>query len=335
MPDRILNRDLLTTHATIAGGMRFAFDESGTFQFPRSGFDSCSIGAVACPDSSLDHIGRELRRLRRLSELDEIHAKELPGKILHEVCGILGASDILWAAVYTDSRVFPLAQQADFRRRQVEKADEGIAASVSLAGDPERTRIALQTRNRIFHDTRVTAQEYLEFLVLFPRALGDILVGALRAYRDLSWTTDFAHLHFESDRKLTSKLSMGEKTLTAALPVFLANNDQFTLPIPAEWPPDHAFLREHYDATRQSVTVPRVLGDGIDFVDSKTSTLVQVADVVAHVTRRAAGDPSDSRAQDAYRLLRRRGYSTAATPIRIFSDRLGPTADPRWFTHLG
>jgi hypothetical protein len=314
--------------------MRFAFDESGTFVFPESGFDSCSIGAVACPDSALAHLEYEFGRLRHENALDEIHAKELHADALREVCAIIGASDLLWAAVYTDSRIFPIDQQFDFRRRQVEKADEGIAASVTLADEPTLMSEAQRTRNRITHPTRVTPQEYLEFLALFPRALGDILSGSLRAFHDSRWEADFARIGFESDRKLTSKLSMGEKTLAAALPRFLANNDQFVLDVPAHWGPDHAFWQQHYDPVREAITVPRVLGDGINFVDSETSTPIQAADVIAHVIRRAASDPCDREAQHDYRLVRRRGYSTNLTPIRIFRDRLGPEADPLWFAHL-
>lgn len=314
--------------------MRIGFDESGTFAFGDGEFDSGSIGAVACPDSALAYLESEFARIGRENDVDEIHASKLPPEVLYEVCAVIGASDAVWAAVYTDSRLLPSEQQEDFRRRQVEKADEGIAASVTLADDPERMRDARRTRDRILYATRVTPQEYLEFLVLFPRALGDILAGSLRTYRDRRWAPDLAELRFESDRKLTRKLSMGEKTLADALPRFLANNGQFVLDIPAEWSWDHPFLHRHRDPATGTITVPRILGDGIDFVDSKASTIVQAADVVAHVTRRAAVGHGDHEAVHAYRLLRRRGYATTLTPIRIFSDRLGPAADPHWFSHL-
>jgi hypothetical protein len=51
--------------------------------------------------------------------------------------------------------------------------------------------------------------------------------------------------------------------------------------------------------------------------------LVQAADVIAHVTRRATRDPADADAQAAYKLLRRRGFATTLFPVRIFSDREG------------
>jgi hypothetical protein len=314
--------------------MRYAFDESGTFVFPTSGFDSCAVGAVACPDSALPFLETEFARLRTEHGLVEIHAAEMTPAALHAVCALLGASDVLWAAVYTDSRLLPVAQQEDFRRRQVDKADEGISKSQTLVDDEERMADALRTRNRMRLSTRVGIAEYLEFLMLFPRAIGDILAGSLGAFRGARWDAEFSQLRFESDRKLKTKLSMGEKTLNAALPRFLANNDQFVLDIPAEWGNAHSFIATHRDPTTATITVPRILGAGIEFVDSTSSSPVQAADVVAHVARRATGDPTDVVAQDAYRLLRRRGFSTMRTPVRIFSDRLGPSGQASWYTHL-
>lgn len=314
--------------------MRYGFDESGTFNFPVAGFDSCAVAAVACPGAALIHLASEFARLCGTHRLDEIHATRMGRDAVLEACAVIGTSDALWAAVYTDSRLLPPDQQEDFRLRQVAKADQGIAKSATLADDPELMAEALQTRKRIHLASRVKPAEYLEFLVLFPRAIGDILAGSLRAYRDRRWARDFEQLDFECDRKLTTKLSMGEKTLCAALPRFLANNDQFVLDVPTEWDPAHPFFARHRDPDTQTITVPRILGPGIDFVDSKASVVVQAADVIAHVVRRATASPDDANAQHAYRLLRRRGYSTLLTPVRIFSDRLGPSGDPSWFAHL-
>lgn len=299
--------------------MRYGFDESGGFAFPTSGFDSCAVGAVACPDSALSFLEAEFARLCGAWGYDEIHAAAMTPAQLHKVSAVIGVSDVVWAAVYTDTRLLPIAQQEDFRRRQVDVADRGIANSATLADDERRKAQAQQTRNRIKHATRVGAGEYLEFLMLLPRAIGDILAGSLRAHRDARWGADLAHLRFESDRKLTSKLSMGEKTLAAALPYFMANNDQFTLDIPATWSDAHPFLTNHRDATLGTITVARILGPGIEFVDSASSPMVQAADVIAHVARRAAAEAADTAAQTAYRLMRRRGFCTALTPIRIFS----------------
>jgi hypothetical protein len=302
--------------------------------FPPSGFDSCAIGAVACPDSALPFLEGEFARLCALHRLVEIRAADMTPTSLRDVCVVLGASDVLWAAVYTDSRLLPVAQQEDFRRRQVKKADDGISKSQTLADDDELMADALRTRNRIRLSTRVGIAEYLEFLILFPRAIGDILAASLRAFRSARWEADFSQLRFESDRKLKTKLSMGEKTLAAALPRFLANNDQFILDIPGEWNHAHAFIAAHRDPTTTKISVPRILGAGIEFVDSASSVPVQVADVVAHVVRRATSNPTDLVAQDAYQLLRRRGFSTTRTPVRIFSDRKGPSGREHWYAHL-
>lgn len=185
-----MRRDPLAVCRTIKA-MRYAFDESGTFVFPAAGFDSCALGAVACPDSALPFLDTEFARVRAEHNLAEIHGVEMTPTALHAVCALVGASDILWAAVYTDSRLLPLPQQEDFRRRQVQKADEGISNSKILADDDERMAEAVRTRNRIRLSTRVGIAEYLEFLILFPRAVGDILAGSLRAFCSVRWDATF------------------------------------------------------------------------------------------------------------------------------------------------
>jgi len=308
--------------------MHFGFDESGTFTFPHDGFDSSIVAAVACPDSVVAVLEQCVEPLRREANDVELHAWKMSDELLRRTCGLLGSVDICWRAVYTDTRLMPPAQQDDFRRRQVEKIEAGIAASMALGNDPVLAAQALQTLNRIRYATRVGVAEYLEFLVLFPRLIGDILAASLLAYQDPCWAPDFAALRFFSDAKLEDKLSKGEKTLENALPPMLANNDAFTLPVPAHWGREHPFNDRHRDETTGTITVPAILGEGLRFVDSKESVIVQVADVVAHVARRAARDPGDEVAQRCYRLLRRRGSCVATpAPIRIFSDRLGPVGD--------
>jgi hypothetical protein len=319
--------------------MHYGFDESGTFNFRNDGFDSSLVAAVACPDSILGPLEQCVKALRQEAGADELHAHVMATEskdLLLRTCGTLASFDICWRAVYTDTRVMPPAQQDHFRGRQVEAIEGGIAASVTLT--QVQSAEAQQTLKRVRHATRVRVAEYLEFLVLFPRVVGDIIAASITAFQDESWAADFADLRFTSDAKLTGKLSMGEKTLNQALPRFLANDDRFTLPIPARWGPNHPFTANHSDPELGGITVPAVLGDGIDFVDSKSSVIVQVADVIAFVARSATDRPGDEVAQRCYRMLRRRGSCIDAletlSPVRIFSDRLGPDADPGWYEHL-
>jgi len=321
--------------------MHYGFDESGTFNFRNDRFDSSLVAAVACPDSILGSLEQCVEALRQEAGADELHAHVMATKskdLLLRTCGTLASFDICWRAVYTDSRVMSPAQQDHFRRRQVEAIEKGIAASVTLTQDPAQNAEAQQTLKRVRHATRVCVAEYLEFLILFPRVVGDIIAASITAFQDERWAADFAHLRFTSDAKLAGKLSMGEKTLNQALPRFLANDDRFTLPIAARWGPNHPFKTNHTDPTLGVITVPAVLGDGNDFVDSKSSAIVQVADIVAFVARNATDRPDDEFAQRCYRMLRRRGSCIDALetlyPVRVFSDRLGRDPDPAWYEHL-
>lgn len=321
--------------------MHYGFDESGSFNFGGNRFDSSLVAAVACPDSVLGSLTHCLDALRQEVRTEELHAHELARDskdVLLRTCGTLASFDICWRAVYTDTRVMPPTQQEQFRSRQVEAIEKSIATSTTLTQDPFRRAEAQQTLNRVRYASRVSIAEYLEFLVLFPRAVGDILAASLLAFQDTRWAHDLAVLRFTADAKLAGKLSMGEKTLNKVLPGFLANDDRFTLPIPARWGPDHPFEANHRDPVSGVITVPALLGAGIDFVDSKSSVIVQVADIVAFVVRDATDHPNDEFAQRCYRMLRRRGsrIDTLETllPMRIFSDRLGPEADSSWYEHL-
>jgi Protein of unknown function (DUF3800) len=315
--------------------MHYGFDESGTFAFADDRFDSSAVAAVACPDSIVDQLEQCVEVLRREASTDELHASTMPDDLLSRTCGLLGGFDICWRAVYTDNRLMPQTQQDDFRRRQVKKIENAIATSTTLADDLERQAEALQMLKRVCHATRVSGAEYLEFLVLFPRLVGDILDASLLAFQDARWASDFERLRFTSDAKLRGKLSMGEKTLAQALPRILANNNEFTLPVPSHWGPRHPFIASHRDGSLETITVSAALREGLRFVDSKESLLVQVADVVVHVAKRATDDPTDKMAQRCYRLLRRRGSCVATpAPVRIFSDRLGSDGNPAWYAHL-
>jgi hypothetical protein len=315
--------------------MHYGFDESGSFAFAHDGFDSVAIAAVACPDSVVPSLEQCVTDLLRGTSDDELHASGMDDATLARTCGLIGAFDVSWRAIYTDTRLMPRAQQDAFRRRQVETMDKAIEASSILKEDPKSKAEAVQTLNRIRLATRVCDADYLEFLVLFPRLIGDIIDASLLTFRCTRWAADLGDLKFFSDAKLKGKLSMGEKTLAKALPRIIANNDKFTLPVPAEWRDDHDFNVSHRDPETGSITVPALLGDGLNFVDSKSSLVVQVADVIAYVAKRATDDHADEVAQRCYRLLRRRGSCVATpAPVRIFSDRLGPDGDPGWYEHL-
>jgi hypothetical protein len=72
----------------------------------------------------------------------------------------------------------------------------------------------------------------------------------------------------------------------------------------------------------------------VRFPDSSDSDLVQLADVVAHLLRRAALDPHDALAQRCWELLRRRGFVRDGVRLQLFHDRQGPVVDSAGYAHL-
>src|SRR4051794_249862 len=103
--------------------MHYGFDESGAFAFTDERFDSSAVAAVACPDSVIAPLEQCVTDLRLEASSGELHAWTMSDALLARTCGVLGAFDISWRAIYTDNRLMPRAQQDDFRRRQVEKIE--------------------------------------------------------------------------------------------------------------------------------------------------------------------------------------------------------------------
>lgn len=313
--------------------MQFGFDESGDFNFDSLGFDSACVAGVVGPGSVLAPLGKTLRGLAAGWGLEEIHAKQLDDGQLVEVCGVIGAGDVTWVAVYTDSRIFPTSQQLAWRTRQQTEAEAGIARAKTFRNDKQRQQQVYTMRGRMQHETRVGTPDYLEYMVLFPRVIGDAIQAAVSVFRDARWAPEFHKLIFESDAKLPQKTSAAEKTLDVALRYIMVGDRRFVLDVPAEWGPSHPFFASHASPTG-GVSVPAVLGEGIRFVDSKTSAAVQLADVVASVVRRAVGNPQDALAQRCLGLMWRRRFANDGDGLRLFFDRQGPAPDPDHYAHL-
>lgn len=312
--------------------MRLGFDESGDFDFSQPGLSSAAVAGVVCPDSLLRTVATQLGALRSTWGLAELHASELVPQRLVEVCALIGGSETTWAASYTDSRLFPVSQQLDWRDRQQAKAEAAIVRSETLPDDDERRQTVETMRGRLEHTTRLSTVEYLEFMVLFPTVVGTGIQAAISVYRDLVYAKDFSDFVLEFDSKLPGKRSSGEKTMATALRYILVGDERFALEIPA-WPDDHPCFVNHPGGGPRSIAAREVLRD-LRFPDSSESDLVQLADVVAHVVRRAATNPADAIAQRCWALIRRRGFARGATPLHIFSDQEGPQVDPVYYEHL-
>jgi hypothetical protein len=312
--------------------MRLGFDESGSFDFSSRGLEAAAVVGAICPDSLVPSLARQFDALRSAWQLEELHAARMTPDQLVEICALIGASETIWFAAYTDNRLFPLSQQLDWRQRQQARAEVAIARSTTLSDDPTREQTVATMRGRLEHSTRVSTAEYLEFIVLFPTVVGRSIQAAITRYQSLAYANDFAAFRFEFDGKLRGKMSAGEKTMATALRYILVGDERFALDLPL-WPDDHPCFVNHAISGPRSIAAHEVLRD-LRFPDSADSELVQMADVIAHVVRRAASNPADTVAQRCWKLLRRRAFVHDGRPLHVFSDRQGPKVKESDYAHL-
>jgi hypothetical protein len=312
--------------------MRLGFDESGDFSFDKPGLSAGVVAGVVCPDSLEYVVAAQMDMWRSTWGMRELHAAKMMPSQLVDVCAWIGASPLTWVATYTDSRLFPFAQQLDWRARQQAKAEAAIAASRTLPNDDVRRSTVATMRGRLEHDSRVTTSEYLEFLILYPAVVGKAVQAAIAVYQDEAYAADFYGFVLEFDGKLRGKRSRAEKTMVTALRYILVGDDRFALDLPP-WPDDHPCFVNHPGGTPRSIAVTEVLRD-LQFPDSSDSNLVQLADVIANLLRRAGVDPRDALAQRCWTLLRRRGFVRDDVRLHLFRDRKGPVVNPAHYAHL-
>jgi hypothetical protein len=291
--------------------MHLYFDESGDFGFPENRLDCYVQAGVICADSQLTYLDDFVRGAVEKLGVAELHGAELQDRELLAICRSIRTGGCVLIAAVTDT---DLVTPADIARFRVDQAaaiqrswDRFLAQggeSTDIGGFSERNMKRSAFRGRISDNEFVHAI----FMIDLLRAA---LQKAVLWYRDERWAKDLAGFDFTLDRKGAQKLTPGEKFMSEILaPAIASRGEGFD--VPDTWGEAHPFRRQYgrrrgrvRGVERKGVIDIKAIFEGsLHFQDSRDQAGLQLADIVAHVTRRAVLEPANAAIQAAYDCLR-------------------------------
>jgi hypothetical protein len=288
-------------------------DESGDYAFPAERFDVYAQAVLICPDSQLARIDDFVNGATQRLGCDELHAAHLIDAELKEVCRFVGRGPWVLFAMVTDTELITPPDIQRFRIDQAAAHQRGLDRYRRMGGQLDEVA-ALTDRNvkRAALTSRISDAEFVQshFLILL---FYEALQKAVLWFQDKPWDADLASFEFIFDAKELRKLASGEKYVDQMLVPALASSMN-GLDIPEQWRQrrDHPFL-VGFDRPRGRVRGREVEGvvdlkaifDGhVRFIDSQSAPGLQIADVVAHVVRRAVREPNNPAIQAAFDHLR-------------------------------
>ena len=246
----------------------------------------------------------------------------------------MGAGDQLtWTAALTDSILFPPDQLCEWRDNQ---ANELIKAVNGRS--PEEIKAVLAHRSLPWHLARIRGNgkaslpspHFVEFLFVLPRVIGDAVQAAIDAYDGPTWADEFDQLMIRIDDSSAAKAKTQLKDLLKPI----LSGPSLALRPPKLGGGEHPLFAKHQRGGRTG-DLRSLIGNRIDFVDSKEEPLCQLADVVAWTLRRAADLPHDAVAADLHRRLRPRQHGIEGSRgIRIMSARGVPDVASDRYRHI-
>jgi len=284
--------------------MLFYFDESGDFAFAPRRYDVYAQAAVIIPDSRSVEVDRFVQSERRGQGCDELHAVALADVDLVELCEGIAGLAIQLCLHLTDTNLIKREYIPAERRAQAAAFERSIAKCRTDQPDEHLLAALHACAGRARHRTRMADGEFVQMHFL-PEIVREAFQRALWIYQDPLWASDWTDFTFVFDGKLPGKLARSEKYLRDTLLDMLATGTRgHRFSRSDRWGPEHPYVRR-FSETRRLV-LERVFEHGQRFEDSRAHAGLQLADIVAHVGRRAVLEPDNPTLQRAYDALRPR-----------------------------
>jgi hypothetical protein len=280
-------------------------DESGDFDFrDASRFRVATIACVIAPELRRAAIDSFVAEKRREWEMDaELKAGRMNGDQLMEMAAFLERERLPVVAVVTDSEIFNIAAQRQWREEQVELFEAAADRSTRAIEDPPTRSRVQRIRTRLPSERHVSPPNFLQYFVLMPWLLSRAFSAAnfrFRALdpRDDSWTYDIA-----VDPRVGADPGKTGQLLRDSVDAIYAGNTGTALFVPPEWPADHPFLARNADPETETISSRQLLAGGIRTPDSQTDAGLQLADFVAHAIHSVVRD-RDEHSLALWRRLR-------------------------------
>jgi uncharacterized protein DUF3800 len=309
------------------------FDESGGFAFPVDEFDCYVQAALICPDSQLPAIERFVAERKEDWGVTELHASELTGDQLVQICRFIEQSDCQLLTSVTDTVLTAAAGIAEFRLGQAATVRKNLDWYKERGGDVKEIEDwMLRNIKRTGLASQMNHAEYVQahFMV---ELIAEAFQKALIFFHEDKWRDDFHEFRFILDGKLPSKMAAGEKYMHDVIVPTLGSRPGKSITTISEWrdDPPHPF-HVKYSAKggrvagkeiEDGLDLKLIFEHGLQFEPSHDHAGLQLVDAVAYTIRRAVLDPENRAIQRAYDALRPKLRNDDGKSLRLVSLNVG------------
>ncbi len=308
--------------------MIYATDESGSFALQRTSFECSVLTTLVCPPSLRPVLAAFVQTHCASWEVSELHASKLDADQRREVAIFLANQELIWTATVIDNEIFPGAEVEPWRDEQVsifektwQASQERGSTHPAYAGRGDEVRRLLRRG--------ASSPSFVEYGIVMPRHVHDAVQASISRYRGRHWRQDWCSPQLLFD----AKDRYGERLLTSILFPILAT-DAMALDLPVDYQQaGHPLLTTH-GSSNSGIDLVSFF-DGLPrFPESHAEPLIQLVDVIGWIAQRHLRFPDDDDASDAYRILRRRQFSTDIWRFRFFARRGVDKAGLRRYAHL-
>jgi hypothetical protein len=299
--------------------MHFYFDESGDYAFPEGEFDCYVQAALICPDDALAEVDQFVNDRREEWGVDELHTTELDPSQRLEVAKFIGGSNCHLLAHVTDTTLITKTQLEEFRLAQAATLKRNLdwyqRESTKTLGAPVKKIENWYDRalKRTGLSSQISHGEFIQASFLIGLILEAFRKSLIVFHQD-QWRESFHDFHFILDGKLPGKMAAGEKFLNDSLVPALGSMKGQSIITVDTWreKPVHPFVekfstekgRIRGEDVGEAIDLKRIFEHGLRFESSDKESGLQLVDAVAYLVRRAAMEPNDELAQEAYDAIR-------------------------------
>jgi len=280
-------------------------DESGDFSYRDDGLLRVSvIAGIVIPDrnwSAVNHFVDEHKRAWDMP--DELKAGSMTDEQLLELAEFILAENLTVSAIATDSEVFTAAAQQEWRRLLTENFRAAADRSVRATEDEQVSARVRRAGVRMHQPRHVSSADFLQYQVLMPWLLNQLMSAALSRYRSLPAEKDCWVFDIVMDAREGADPGKSGDLLRDTIEAILAGHSSFSLFVPPEWPSTHPFVVRNSDPQENVISVPQTLAKGITSSHSHEDPGLQLADYVAHVVYTLLREPGEVGASAAWSAL--------------------------------
>jgi hypothetical protein len=284
--------------------MRLRIDEAGDFSYHDPAlFRASVIAGVAIPDSQWPAIQRFVADRRQQWDMPELKAKEMDGAQLEDVADFIASKGLATVVVATDSTIFSLASQKEWRCKQVEIFRGAVERSQRIKTDPLVAGRVQRLMTRMHNSRHIKEPNYLQYAILAPWLLSRLMSASLLVNRNLDPDADDWLMDIVMDARDGADPGKAGNLLRDSVEAIYAGDDKTALRMPGEWSTEHPFKVKNTDPEVATISVRQVLAKGIRTDKSENDPGLQLADFVAHLALSVIRDSDDQNALTVWRKL--------------------------------